>query len=151
MWDGETERRGCLHVDDQLELGGLLDGQIARLGAFQDLVDIRRCAPPGRSRRFPAIGNRATSRHIAFFGIHRRDPVSGRQIGNLFAMRPHEGRRQHDQPAIAFFDDVANQGREIFGPGRGIEMKLHAEGASHVLLVTTPASLSAVTLTLSTR
>jgi hypothetical protein len=38
--DGETERLGDLEVDHQLELGRLLDGQIGRLGAFEDLVDV---------------------------------------------------------------------------------------------------------------
>ena len=32
--DREPERLGGLHVDDQLELGGLLDGQVAWLGAL---------------------------------------------------------------------------------------------------------------------
>src|SRR5215469_6988264 len=30
------------HVDDQLELRWLLDGQVGRLGAFKDLIDITR-------------------------------------------------------------------------------------------------------------
>jgi hypothetical protein len=36
--DREAERLGGLHIDDQLERGRLLDGQVARLGAFEDLV-----------------------------------------------------------------------------------------------------------------
>ena len=36
----ETERLRCLHVDHQLELGGLLDRKIAgTLGAFENFVD----------------------------------------------------------------------------------------------------------------
>jgi hypothetical protein len=42
--DREAERLGGLEVDHELELGGLLDGQIARLRALEDLVDIR-CGP----------------------------------------------------------------------------------------------------------
>src|SRR5690349_20788322 len=38
--DGEAERLGGLHVDDQLELCWLLDGQIGWLDALEDLVDI---------------------------------------------------------------------------------------------------------------
>src|SRR5437868_14102948 len=37
---GQAERLGGLQVDDQLEFGWLLDRQIGRLRAFQDLVDI---------------------------------------------------------------------------------------------------------------
>ena len=35
--DGEPERLGGLEVDDQLELGGLLHGQVGGLGALEDL------------------------------------------------------------------------------------------------------------------
>src|SRR5215207_9174046 len=38
--DGEAERLGCLHVDHQLEFGGLLYRQIGRLGALEDLIDV---------------------------------------------------------------------------------------------------------------
>src|SRR5437773_2482398 len=38
--DGKAERVRSLEVDHQLELRGLLDGQIPRLGALQDLVDV---------------------------------------------------------------------------------------------------------------
>src|SRR5882724_7809346 len=33
---------GGLEIDHELELGGLLDGQVSGLGALQNLVDIRR-------------------------------------------------------------------------------------------------------------
>src|SRR5262245_55453742 len=36
----ETERLGGLEVDDQLELRGLLDGQVGGLGALEDLVHV---------------------------------------------------------------------------------------------------------------
>jgi hypothetical protein len=36
----EPKRLGGLHVDHQLELGRLLNGQFARFGPFQDLSDI---------------------------------------------------------------------------------------------------------------
>src|SRR5262249_24261372 len=38
-------RSGGSHVDDQLELRGLLDGEVSRLRAFQDFVDVRGGAP----------------------------------------------------------------------------------------------------------
>ena len=40
MRHGEAERLGGLEVDDQLELGRLLDRQISRLGAFEDLSGV---------------------------------------------------------------------------------------------------------------
>src|SRR5467141_1888068 len=38
--DRQAERLGGLHVDDQLELRGLLDGQVGGLGALEDLVHV---------------------------------------------------------------------------------------------------------------
>jgi hypothetical protein len=53
-----AERLRRLHVDDQLELGRLLDRQIGGLGALEDLlpgarVNIAREAPFGRRRLSP--------------------------------------------------------------------------------------------------
>jgi len=45
LWDRQPQGLGRLEVYHQLELRGLLDGQIARLGAFQNLVDITGSAP----------------------------------------------------------------------------------------------------------
>ena len=41
-WNGEAERLRSLEIDDQLEFGWLLDRQVARLGAFQNFIHIRR-------------------------------------------------------------------------------------------------------------
>src|SRR5215470_11603853 len=41
----ETKRFGGLEVDHQFELRRLLDGEVARLGALQDLVHKRGAAP----------------------------------------------------------------------------------------------------------
>ena len=43
--DREVEGLRGLEVDHQLELGGLLHGEIARPGALQNTVDITCCAP----------------------------------------------------------------------------------------------------------
>ena len=43
--DRQTERLGGLEVDEQQEFRRLLDRQVGRLGAFQDLIDIIRSAP----------------------------------------------------------------------------------------------------------
>ena len=42
--DRQAEGLGSFEVDDQLELGGLLDGEVAGLRSFEDLVDVARCA-----------------------------------------------------------------------------------------------------------
>ena len=43
--DREAERFGGLQVDHELELRGLLDGQVGGLGALEDLVDVDGGAP----------------------------------------------------------------------------------------------------------
>src|SRR5262247_2170881 len=43
--DSESERLRRLEVDDEIELGGLLHGQIGRLGALDDLVHVASGAP----------------------------------------------------------------------------------------------------------
>src|SRR5262245_10577068 len=43
--DGQTEGFGGLQVDDQLKLGGLLDGEIGWLGALEDLIYVCRRLP----------------------------------------------------------------------------------------------------------
>src|SRR5438552_17898977 len=57
--DRQPERLGGLEVDHQLELRRLLNGEVARFGALQDLVDEDRRAPLeiGRIR---IIGHQAT-------------------------------------------------------------------------------------------
>ena len=44
--DGEAERLGGLEIDHQLEFHRLLHGQVARLGAFQNLVHVYSDAAP---------------------------------------------------------------------------------------------------------
>src|SRR5262249_2547253 len=54
----ETERLCRAQIDDQLEYGGLLDRQVARLGAPEDAVDVDGAAPVDR-RKAGAIGQQA--------------------------------------------------------------------------------------------
>jgi hypothetical protein len=52
----EAQRLGSLEIDDQLEFGGLLDRQIARLFASEDAIDVGRC-PPVWINRIRPIGH----------------------------------------------------------------------------------------------
>src|SRR5678815_539554 len=45
LWDCEAEGLGCLQVDHELELGRLLERDVTRLRALEDLVDETRRAP----------------------------------------------------------------------------------------------------------
>src|SRR5205823_6256768 len=55
----QPKRLRSLEVDHKLELGGLFDGEIARLGALQDLVDVGSRAPK-QVREAGAIGRETT-------------------------------------------------------------------------------------------
>src|SRR5260370_2688785 len=57
-WDRQADSFRGLQVDDQLELGGLLDGQVAGLGTLQDAVNVP-CGTP------PLISDVRTVRHEA--------------------------------------------------------------------------------------
>src|SRR5262245_51434406 len=59
-WICQPERLCGLQIDHQLELGGLLDGEIAGLGALQDFVDVCGCAPI-QTREVCPIGHQITS------------------------------------------------------------------------------------------
>src|SRR3990170_8241577 len=40
LWDRETDLIRCLQVDHKLKLHRLLDGQVLRLGPFQNLIHV---------------------------------------------------------------------------------------------------------------
>ena len=52
----DAERLGGFEVDDQLESGGLLDGEVGGLGTLQDLVHVH-CATPKQVVDVRAIGD----------------------------------------------------------------------------------------------
>src|SRR5262245_21437006 len=68
--DGQTESLGGLEVDHELEPGGLLDGQIGRLGALENLVDERRHASE-LVRNIRSIGHQTTDLRIFAVPVHR--------------------------------------------------------------------------------
>src|SRR5919197_6677139 len=67
----ETQRPGGFQVDHQLELGGLLYGQLARLGTFEDLDVISTLAScPARHRLAPQSGRQSSLRQEAEAMVH---------------------------------------------------------------------------------
>src|SRR5207249_4630897 len=61
--DRQAERLGCLEVDGQLELRGLLDGEIGGLGAFENLV-YKLGDAAVQVREVHAVGHEPTSFHV---------------------------------------------------------------------------------------
>src|SRR5262249_5622555 len=83
--DRDAERLGGLEVEEQLDLGGLLNQQIGRLVALEN--------PPGVSadqtvvfRFTAAIAHQAAGGGKLAKFVDRGDRVADRQIGELFAV-----------------------------------------------------------------
>src|SRR2546422_2250073 len=94
---GQHVRRNCqadllrrLHIDHQLELRRLFHGQLSRLGAFQNLVDVSGSAPRQVSNAH-AVGHEAPVFHKFYRVVYRREPVLFREVCNLFSLRNEDG------------------------------------------------------------
>src|SRR5207244_170085 len=74
----EAEGLGGLEVDGKFELRGLLDGQIARLGALENLVYVNRGAP-SQVANGSSISHEATEFHVLPGVEHRGQAVLSRE------------------------------------------------------------------------
>src|SRR6516165_6519563 len=83
--NGEPERVGGLEVDDQLVFGRRLHGQIPRLLALEDAIDVRR-GTAVRVDRIRAIGDQAAGGDKEAERIDRGQLVAGRQREDQLAM-----------------------------------------------------------------
>src|SRR6516225_403530 len=80
-WDRQSERLGGLEVDDQFVMGGLLEGQLGRTGAAQDLVDQGRTALEIVAEH-RAIRQQPTCLGVVPHWIHRRQAKTRSEPGN---------------------------------------------------------------------
>src|SRR5262249_60805896 len=71
-WDAEAQRLGGLEVDDELELRGLLDGKVGRLGAPEDTVDEGGDLSIQLCEHRPIRHESSRPRHVSPF-VHCRD------------------------------------------------------------------------------
>jgi hypothetical protein len=93
-------RRNCqadllcsFQIDDELELGRLLDGQISGLCAFQNLVYIG-CGAPVHVENISAIVHEAAGFRILRLWVNRRKPALYREFCNLSSMIEEDDARQ---------------------------------------------------------
>src|ERR1700730_717069 len=80
--DRQAEGFGGLEVDDQLELGGLLNGQVAGLGALEDLVNIDG-EPSVRVTLTRAVAHQSTSVGILAPAEYRRQSLRDTKGGKV--------------------------------------------------------------------
>jgi hypothetical protein len=95
------ERLGSFEVEDQLELGWVLHGQIGGLRALEYAIDIERRSPPDVSAIGP-IGNEASVRREVTVRLDCRDFSFPRgQLDDASAMRQCRGVGHHDQASCS--------------------------------------------------
>src|SRR3990170_1928946 len=90
LGDRQPEGLGGLEVEHQLELGGLLDGEVAGLRALEDLVDVASGAAEQVGHAGP-VGHKPPGVHSLSRCVAGREPVLGRQCWDL---RSHSRKRQ---------------------------------------------------------
>src|SRR5262245_37167414 len=94
--DREAERLGGLEIDDQLELGGLLDGEIGGFCTFQDLVDVG-CGAPGNVPTARPIRHEATDLRLLPLSAHRRQAALGCEVCDSCSVGTEERVRQDEE------------------------------------------------------
>src|SRR5262249_49773774 len=75
----DPERLGSLEVEDELVLHGLLHRQVARLDAFEHLVDVGGGTPP-RVHGVRPIRHEAARHHPLSPGVQHGQPVRGGEV-----------------------------------------------------------------------
>src|SRR4030095_4996282 len=92
--DRQAERLGGLEVDDQLELGGLLDRKVSRLRPLENAIDIARHAPV-HVREAYAVGHEAAVADVFSELVHGRQTVARSQVDEKTPVCVEEGARQY--------------------------------------------------------
>ena len=88
--DRDAESFRGLQIHHQLELGGLLDWQVARFGAFEDLVHVTRGTPKHRGM-VNCVGKQHPLPCEGFVGINKRQPRFHSQLEKRFSLGCHKG------------------------------------------------------------
>src|SRR5262245_56223897 len=112
--DREAEGFGGLEVDDQLELGGLLDGEVGRLGALEDLVGVDG-GTPKQITEVRAITHQPTRLHMIPPHEECWQPVPERQLGYSLS-RGHVGAEDEYEDSLRVLARHCQQGDFQIGP-----------------------------------
>jgi hypothetical protein len=131
--DREAQGLRSLQVDDKLKCRGLLDGEVSRLGPFEDLVHVRGDALPLLGRTWP-IAHEPTRLDKRTSPEDRRQPVFDGQIGDFGSMGK-EGApvRKHHQCASTLADRRGHRLVDLSGVSRLQELQLHPQRAGRDL------------------
>src|SRR5262249_26403694 len=136
-WDRQADTFRRLQVDRQLELGRLLDGQVAGPGTLEDLVDVYGGPPPEPGRARP-IGHEASGIHEIGTRVDGREPVLLGEPCDLAPVRERDGIRPgHEQGFGAACRHRREGAIELARPGPfdGYELQVKGTGCALCLLV----------------
>jgi hypothetical protein len=89
-WNRHAERLGGLEIDDELERGWLLDREIGRTRALQDLCYVGRRTPEHVSQ-VGSIGHQSARVDVFPLGEDSRQPILQRQLGDTAAFAQRDG------------------------------------------------------------
>src|SRR5262249_56735027 len=89
LWDSEPQHLGCGQVDDEIELGRLLDRKVARFRTAKNLVDIIAGAPE-QVRVVCPIGHQTSCFHKLSPTAYRRESRAEDQGVDANPMRIEE-------------------------------------------------------------
>src|SRR5262245_43973612 len=124
--DRDPKRLRRLEVDDQLELGGLLDGQVGGFRTLENLVDVGRDAPI-RIGNVRAIGQKTSSINEFPHGMNCRQPMFGCNVHETAALIEEHGAGQDCQSGRACLGYVRERALEILWTSGLKELKLHPQ------------------------
>jgi hypothetical protein len=122
--DGQAERLRSLEVDDQLELLGLLDGQVGGIGAPDNPVHVAPDAPI-EIRLMCPVGHKATGVYMSPHAVHGGQTALGREACKSGSMK--EGHRVcQDQDGPGSFPSHCREGLiQLLGSSHLHDLKLY--------------------------
>src|SRR5215467_5303671 len=125
--DREAKRLRRLEVDHQLELGGLLDGEVCRLRASEDPVDISGCTTE-IVRDAYAIRYEAPVFHKPSPSVHGGQAARCGEIDNPSSMDSFEGSSNYKERTNSFPRHRGEGGLEIVLTPNPCQPQPHAQG-----------------------
>src|SRR6266446_1222405 len=124
--ESEAQSLGGLEVDDELEIHWLLDGQVGRLGAFQDSVHVVGAALKRFGEPRPVCHEASLpGKHPEF--VHRGEPMLGRKIQHLAAMIEGQHLCDHKERIGALPSEGRERRLEIERIAQLYRLKPHAQ------------------------
>src|SRR5262245_57153144 len=127
--DREAEGLGGREVDDELELGGPLDGQVGRFGALEDLVR-KGGVPPAHVMDVWPIGHETAGTYDELpLVVDRRQPVLCRKLYEACSVRKDECRPKHDEAFSPVFLRLRKHSPQLVRASHLQRLKAHGERA----------------------